>query len=80
MAAKQAVVEYAAEDLKPPILTVEQAVENNSYFNVPDVLYPKQIGDFSQGMAEADHKILSTEVCLTQYSLTSTYNVISNAF
>ncbi|TKW31510.1 hypothetical protein SEVIR_2G111100v4 [Setaria viridis] len=68
MAAKQAVVEYDTEDLKPPILTVEQAVENNSYFNVPDVFYPKQVGDFSKGMAEADHKILSTEVKLaSQY-------------
>ncbi|CAN6203595.1 unnamed protein product [Urochloa humidicola] len=68
MAAKQAAVEYDTEDLKPPILTMEQAVENNSYFNVPDVFYPKQVGDFSKGMAEADHKILSTEVKLaSQY-------------
>ncbi|CAN6180236.1 unnamed protein product [Urochloa humidicola] len=68
MAAKQAVIEYDTEDLKPPILTVEQAVENNSYFNVPDAFYPKQVGDFSKGMAEADHKILSTEVKLaSQY-------------
>jgi xanthine dehydrogenase molybdopterin-binding subunit B len=64
MAAKQVVVEYDIVDLKPPILTVEQAVQNNSYFNVPAVFYPKQVGDFSMGMAEADHKILSTEVCL----------------
>jgi xanthine dehydrogenase molybdopterin-binding subunit B len=68
MAAKQVVVEYDIVDLKPPILTVEQAVQNNSYFNVPAVFYPKQVGDFSMGMAEADHKILSTEVKLaSQY-------------
>jgi abscisic-aldehyde oxidase len=64
MAAKQVVVEYDILDLKPPILTMEQAVQNNCYFNVPSVFYPKQVGDFSMGMAEADHKILSTEVCL----------------
>lgn len=63
MAAKQAVIEYDTVDLKPPVLTVEQAVQNNSYFDVPAVLYPKQVGDFSKAMAEADHKILSTEVC-----------------
>ncbi|RLM86703.1 putative aldehyde oxidase-like protein [Panicum miliaceum] len=68
MAAKQVVVEYDIVDLKPPILTMEQAVQNNSYFNVPAVFYPKQVGDFSVGMAEADHKILSTEVKLaSQY-------------
>lgn len=63
MAAKQVVVEYDTEDLKPPILTVEQAVQNNSYLKVPSDIYPKQVGDFSKGMAEADHKILSEEVC-----------------
>lgn len=63
LAAKQAVVEYDTEDLKPPILTMEQAVQNNSYFEVPSDNYPKQVGDFSKGMAEADHKILSVEVC-----------------
>ena len=63
MARKQVVIEYDTTDLKPPILTVEQAVQNNSYFEVPPEMYPKQVGDFSKGMAEADHKILSTEVC-----------------
>ncbi|KAL5197520.1 hypothetical protein ABZP36_001032 [Zizania latifolia] len=68
MAAKQAVVEYSTDDLKPPILTVEQAVQNNSYFTVPPNLYPKQVGDFSKGMAEADHKIISAKVKLaSQY-------------
>uniref|UniRef100_A0A453T579 FAD-binding PCMH-type domain-containing protein n=1 Tax=Aegilops tauschii subsp. strangulata TaxID=200361 RepID=A0A453T579_AEGTS len=68
LAGKQVVVEYDTKDLKPPILTVEQAVQNNSYFEVPPGKYPKQVGDFSKGMAEADHKILSTEVKLaSQY-------------
>ncbi|VAI92999.1 unnamed protein product [Triticum turgidum subsp. durum] len=68
LAGKQVVVEYDTKDLKPPILTVEQAVQNNSYFEVPPERYPKQVGDFSKGMAEADHKILATEVKLaSQY-------------
>ncbi|KAM3214809.1 hypothetical protein ACQJBY_067023 [Aegilops geniculata] len=68
LAGKQVVVEYDTKDLKPPILTVEQAVQNNSYFEVPPEMYPKQVGDFWKGMAEADHKILSTEVKLaSQY-------------
>ncbi|KAF8690690.1 hypothetical protein HU200_041065 [Digitaria exilis] len=64
MAAKQVIVEYETEGLSPPILTVEEAVENSSYFEVPPELYPKEVGDVSKGMAEADHKIPSTEVRL----------------
>ncbi|EEC81861.1 hypothetical protein OsI_25640 [Oryza sativa Indica Group] len=68
MAAKQAVVEYTTDGLKAPILTVEQAVQNNSYFQVPPERAPKQVGDFSKGMAEADHKIMSEQVKLaSQY-------------
>ncbi|XP_062230838.1 putative aldehyde oxidase-like protein isoform X2 [Phragmites australis] len=68
MAAKQVVIEYDTVDLNSPILTVEQAVQNKSYFNVPAALYPKQVGDFSKGMAEADHKLLSIQVKLaSQY-------------
>ncbi len=63
MAAKQAVVEYTTDGLKAPILTVEQAVQSNSYFQVPPERATKQVGDFSNGMAEADHKIMSEEVC-----------------
>ncbi|ONM52813.1 Aldehyde oxidase/xanthine dehydrogenase molybdopterin binding protein [Zea mays] len=61
MAAKQVVIEYDTEDLSPPIITVEQAVEKSSYFDVPPEFYPKEVGDVSKGMAEADHKIPSTE-------------------
>ncbi|KAK3126803.1 hypothetical protein QOZ80_7AG0563060 [Eleusine coracana subsp. coracana] len=68
MAAKQVIVEYDTVDLNAPILTMEQAVQNESYFDVPPSFYPKQVGDYSKGMAEADHKILSTEVKLaSQY-------------
>ncbi|CAN6203596.1 unnamed protein product [Urochloa humidicola] len=64
MAAKQVLIKYDTNGLSPPILTVEQAVEKNSYFKVPPELYPTEVGDVSMGMAEADHKISSTEVKL----------------
>lgn len=62
LAAKLALVNYDTEGLDPPILTVEEAVEQSSFFDVPPFLYPQKVGDFSKGMAEADHKILSAEV------------------
>jgi indole-3-acetaldehyde oxidase len=62
MAAKQAVIEYSTENLQPPILTIEDAIQRNSYFQVPPFLAPKPVGDYNQGMSEADHKILSAEV------------------
>ncbi|CAL5089863.1 unnamed protein product [Urochloa decumbens] len=65
LAAKQVIIEYDTKDLRPPILTVEQAVENSSYFSVPSEFYPKEVGDVSRGMAEADHKIQAAEVKLS---------------
>lgn len=62
MAASLAVVDYGIEDLEPPILSVEEAVKRSSFFEVPPFFNPKQIGDISKGMAEADHKITSAEV------------------
>ncbi|XP_052146306.1 probable aldehyde oxidase 2 [Oryza glaberrima] len=68
MAAKQAVIEYSTENLQPPILTIEDAVQHNSYFPVPPFLAPTPIGDFNQAMSEADHKIIDGEVKLeSQY-------------
>ncbi|KAL3625736.1 aryl-alcohol oxidase 3 [Castilleja foliolosa] len=68
LAAKTAQVDYDTEGLDPPILTVEEAVERSSFFDVPPFLYPQTVGDFSKGMAEADHKILSAEIRLgSQY-------------
>lgn len=64
MAATTALVEYDTVNVNSPILTVEEAVEKSSFFQIPPFLYPKQVGDFSKGMAEADHKILSAEVIL----------------
>ena len=58
MAAKQAVIEYSTEKLEPPILTIEDAIQHNSYFQTPPFLAPRPVGDFEQGMSEADHKIL----------------------
>ncbi|KAJ4971106.1 hypothetical protein NE237_004205 [Protea cynaroides] len=68
MAADCAVVEYDTENLEPPVLTVEEAVKKSSFFQIPPFLNPKQIGNFSKGMAESDHKILSAEIRLgSQY-------------
>lgn len=55
-------VDYNMENLEPPILSVEEAVRRSSLFEVPPILYPKQVGDISKGMAEADQRILSAEV------------------
>ncbi|KAL6005132.1 aryl-alcohol oxidase 3 [Asimina triloba] len=66
MAASQAVVDYDVDNLEPPILTVEDAVERSSFFEVPEFLRPAPVGDFSKGMAEADRKILSAEVVKSQ--------------
>ncbi|XP_051141856.1 abscisic-aldehyde oxidase-like [Andrographis paniculata] len=67
-AAESAQIEYDTEGLDPPILTVEEAVERSSYFQVPPFLYPAEVGDFSKGMDSAEHKILSAEIRLgSQY-------------
>ncbi|KQK12817.1 probable aldehyde oxidase 2 isoform X2 [Brachypodium distachyon] len=68
MAAKQAMIEYSTEKLEPPILTIEDAIQHDSYFHTPPFLAPTQIGDFDKEMSKADHKILSGEVKLeSQY-------------
>ncbi|XP_052190123.1 indole-3-acetaldehyde oxidase-like [Diospyros lotus] len=68
MAAESAWVDYDTENLEPPILTVEEAVERSSFFDVPPFISPEQVGDFSKGMNEADQKIQSAEIKLgSQY-------------
>ncbi|XVF28338.1 hypothetical protein REPUB_Repub15cG0021000 [Reevesia pubescens] len=68
MVANLAVIDYDKESLEPPILSVVEAVERASFFQVPSFLYPKQVGDFSKGMAEANHQILSAKIKLgSQY-------------
>ncbi|KAL6893928.1 hypothetical protein ACP4OV_008026 [Aristida adscensionis] len=68
MAAKQAVVEYSTENLHPPIVTIEDAIQHSSYFQTPPFLACKPVGDYTQGMCKAEHKILSAEVKLeSQY-------------
>lgn len=62
MAANLAVIDYDTENLEPPILTVEDAVEKSSFFEVPPFLNPGQVGDISRGMAEAEQKIINSEV------------------
>lgn len=68
VAAESASIDYYTNELEAPILTVEEAVEKKSFFQVPPFLCPSQVGDFSRGMAEADLKILSAEIKLgSQY-------------
>ncbi|KAI3964319.1 hypothetical protein MKW92_015183 [Papaver armeniacum] len=68
VAADGAVVEYDAENLEPPILSAEDAVARSSFFEVPPSFAPKQVGDFSKGMSDADHRIISAEIKLgSQY-------------
>ncbi|XP_050904044.1 abscisic-aldehyde oxidase isoform X2 [Lathyrus oleraceus] len=68
MAANSTIVSYDIENLESPILSVEDAVKRSSFFEVPPFLFPKNVGDISKGMAEADHKILSAELKLgSQY-------------
>ncbi|KAK7276559.1 hypothetical protein RIF29_17702 [Crotalaria pallida] len=68
IAANSAVVDYDIENIEQPILSVEDAVERSSFFEVPPVFSPKHVGDISKGMAEADHKILSAKMKLgSQY-------------
>ncbi|MCD7449394.1 aryl-alcohol oxidase 2 [Datura stramonium] len=64
VAARTAVVEYDTDDTGSPILTVEEAVERSSFLQDPVFLNTDPVGDFSKGMAEADHKILSAELRL----------------
>ncbi|ERN02783.1 hypothetical protein AMTR_s00086p00086980 [Amborella trichopoda] len=60
--ADQVKVHYHTKGMEPPILSVEEAVERSSFFEIPPFLTPKQVGNVSKGMAEADHKIISSKV------------------
>lgn len=67
-AAEHAVIDYHTENLELPILSVEEAVMKSSFFEVLPFFQPRQVGDLSKGMAEADHKIISAEIRLgSQY-------------
>ncbi|CAA6653769.1 unnamed protein product [Spirodela intermedia] len=67
--ARKAEVVYEGEITgPPPIMSVEEAVERNSLFDVPPFLQPTSVGDFDQAMEEADRKILSAQIVLgSQY-------------
>ncbi|GKE40099.1 abscisic aldehyde oxidase 3, partial [Tanacetum coccineum] len=56
-----AVIGYDTEHLGSPILTVKQEVKKSSFFQVPSILYPLQVGGFAKGMYEVDHQIHSVE-------------------
>ncbi|KAA3474523.1 abscisic-aldehyde oxidase-like [Gossypium australe] len=61
MAANLAVVDYDKKNLEP-ILSIEEAFEKCSFYEVPPLLNLEPIGAFSKGMAESDHQILHAEV------------------
>ncbi|CAN8295625.1 unnamed protein product [Cochlearia groenlandica] len=68
MAANLVVVEYDKRNIETPVLSVEDAVERSSLFEVSSEIYPEPVGDISKGMAEADYKIRSVELRLgSQY-------------
>ncbi|XP_028791047.1 indole-3-acetaldehyde oxidase-like, partial [Neltuma alba] len=67
MAANSTVVEYDFKNLEPPILSVEEAVERSSLFEIPPTYQPQQVGDISEGMEEADHKISAELKLGSQY-------------
>ena len=75
-------VDYDTQNLEPPILSLEEAIRKSSFFEVPPPLKPKQVGDFLKGMVEADHKILSVEVCLIYllYNFFPIYNMFCRSF
>ncbi|CAN0858158.1 Indole-3-acetaldehyde oxidase [Linum grandiflorum] len=67
-AAKLVVVDYDTETLEPPILTVEEAVKRSSFISIPPFKIPEQVGDITRGIAEADYRIINTEMKLnSQY-------------
>ncbi|VYS67492.1 unnamed protein product [Arabidopsis thaliana] len=62
IAANLVVIDYDTKDLKPPILSLEEAVENFSLFEVPPPLRGYPVGDITKGMDEAEHKILGSKI------------------
>jgi len=78
IAANLVVIDYDTKDLKPPILSLEEAVENFSLFEVPPPLRGYPVGDITKGMDEAEHKILGSKVVLFQDIYTSKAVLFSN--
>lgn len=74
MAADLAVVDYDTDNLEAPILSVENALERSSFFEVPSFLSPEQIGDLSKGMAEADQHIKAAQVPFAMIWLALIFN------
>ncbi|CAN8300899.1 unnamed protein product [Cochlearia groenlandica] len=62
IAANLVVIDYDTEGLDPPILSVEEAVEKSSLFEVPPYLLHEPVGDVAKGMDEAEHKILGSKI------------------
>lgn len=62
IAANLVVIDYNTKDLEPPILSIEEAIEKSSLFDIPPPLRCYPVGDITKGMGEAEHKILGSKV------------------
>ncbi|XP_010454411.1 PREDICTED: indole-3-acetaldehyde oxidase-like [Camelina sativa] len=62
IAANLVVIDYDTKDLEPPILSLEEAVEKSSVFDIPPPLRGYPVGDITKGMDEAEHKILGSKI------------------
>lgn len=82
--ANSAVVNYDVSNTELPILSVEEAEERSSFFEVPPFFYPNQIGDLLKGMDEADQKIIASEVNVLNFcalhSFIEYYKLYNNSF
>uniref|UniRef100_A0A1J3CNI9 indole-3-acetaldehyde oxidase n=1 Tax=Noccaea caerulescens TaxID=107243 RepID=A0A1J3CNI9_NOCCA len=68
VAASLVVIDYDTENLESPILSVEEAVERCSLFEIFPRLRGKPVGDITKGMAEAEHKIIGSKLSVgSQY-------------
>ncbi|XP_078436113.1 aldehyde oxidase 1 [Wolffia australiana] len=67
--AQKAEIVYGGALVPPPIMSVEEAEERSSFFELPPFMKPPtEIGDFKEGVNAAEEKILSAEVVLgSQY-------------
>ncbi|EOA19794.1 hypothetical protein CARUB_v10000046mg [Capsella rubella] len=62
IAANLVVIDYDTKDLEPPILSIEEAIEKSSLFDIPPPLRCYPVGDITKGMGEAEHKILGSKI------------------
>lgn len=62
LAASKVQIEYDCESVGPPVLTWQQAEENNSFFPPPIPAFLPKYGDFESTFQQAENKIHEAEV------------------